>query len=324
MHVFWRLGVLGKRRGGCRRRRSSPRSSSRCSPRRRRDDSNKRRASIRTRAGQRDHAVVRHRHERNSPHVGTATRGARLAPQALEELVRHVAEVSVDAVVRLVGQRIDGMGPCEARGYIRGRAGRIDPPHARQAVMRHPVADESWENAVAVRASDRVAPLVVRQLSIAASRAAEPRASPEQPAHDRKPVAKGSARGHQRISVAPDALASMNAQLAVQSARISKRSSARNSTTSSGCSAPPRIMTGQTVGPREPGARSAVARPRRMQTVVHSAGKVCEALRSDPSGAKAARPLAKLLEACRRRGQLDSSDLPANVILRSTEESCRM
>jgi hypothetical protein len=34
-------------------------------------------------------------------------------------------------------------------------------------------------------------------------------------------------------------------------------------------------------------------------TMVRSAGKVCEALRADPSGAKAARPLAKLLDACR-------------------------
>jgi hypothetical protein len=33
--------------------------------------------------------------------------------------------------------------------------------------------------------------------------------------------------------------------------------------------------------------------------LVRSAGKVCDALRSDPSGAKATRPLAKLLDACR-------------------------
>lgn len=33
--------------------------------------------------------------------------------------------------------------------------------------------------------------------------------------------------------------------------------------------------------------------------LVRTAGKVCEALRADPSGAKAARPLAKLLDACR-------------------------
>jgi hypothetical protein len=33
--------------------------------------------------------------------------------------------------------------------------------------------------------------------------------------------------------------------------------------------------------------------------LVHSAGKVCEALRRDPSGAGAVRPLAKLLAACR-------------------------
>jgi hypothetical protein len=34
-------------------------------------------------------------------------------------------------------------------------------------------------------------------------------------------------------------------------------------------------------------------------SLVQSAGKVCEALRMDPSGAKAGRPLARLLDACR-------------------------
>jgi hypothetical protein len=82
-----------------------------------------------------------------------------------------VAEVSVETVTQMVGDRVAKMGPSEARGYIRGRAGRAIRRYTRLAVARHAVAEASWENAVAVRASDRVAPLVMRQLTLAAQRA---------------------------------------------------------------------------------------------------------------------------------------------------------
>ena len=91
--------------------------------------------------------------------------------RAFEELVRHVAEVSVERVCQMVGSSTLGMGPSEARGYIRGRAGREIRRQARLAVWRHSEADASWENDVAVRAADRVAPLVMRQLAFRAARA---------------------------------------------------------------------------------------------------------------------------------------------------------
>lgn len=87
--------------------------------------------------------------------------------RAFEELVRHVAEVSVEKTCILVGDRTAGMGLSEARGYIRARAGKEIRRHARLAVARSIEADADWENAIAVRASDRLAPLVMRQLAAA-------------------------------------------------------------------------------------------------------------------------------------------------------------
>jgi hypothetical protein len=85
--------------------------------------------------------------------LGVAARRRR----TLDALVRHVAEASVDAICRLVEDRIEAMGPCEARGYVRARAAR--------EIRQQPGVDASWELLVVVRSTERVVPLAMRQLA---------------------------------------------------------------------------------------------------------------------------------------------------------------
>ena len=96
--------------------------------------------------------------------------------QALDALVRHVAAASVDAIRTQVVDRVSGMGPAEARGYIRGRGGRELRRQARLAIRRHPEVDPAWEPMLAQRAADRVAAMLLREFSAVVVRAgASPR-----------------------------------------------------------------------------------------------------------------------------------------------------
>ncbi len=97
--------------------------------------------------------------------------------QTFDALVRHVAAVSVDAVRTLVVDRVIGMGPAEARGYIRGRGGRELRLQARLTVRRHTEIDPSWESMIAQRASDRVAAMLLREFSGVMIRAGQRRAA---------------------------------------------------------------------------------------------------------------------------------------------------
>jgi hypothetical protein len=82
----------------------------------------------------------------------------------LDALVRQVADDSLDAVCRLVAARVETMTLCEARGYIRARAAREVRRQVRAAIARHPVAQASWELPLVVRATERVAPLALREI----------------------------------------------------------------------------------------------------------------------------------------------------------------
>lgn len=84
--------------------------------------------------------------------------------KSIEAVIRQVAESSVDAVLQAVRGRLAGMGPFEARGYIRARAGVAVRRHARIAVSRQADVTTPWET-IAAHASERVAPLVLRKLS---------------------------------------------------------------------------------------------------------------------------------------------------------------
>lgn len=61
--------------------------------------------------------------------------------RTLDALVCHVAEASVDAICRLVRERVEPMGPAEARGYVRARGSRnppADPAGVLPATWRRP------------------------------------------------------------------------------------------------------------------------------------------------------------------------------------------
>jgi hypothetical protein len=99
--------------------------------------------------------------------VGAAAR------RSLDAMVRQVAELSVDAVCRLVADRVASMTVSEARGYTRARAAKEIRRQTRLVLPQHMAADADWQRAVIVRATDRVAPLVLRQLTTARIRQAE-------------------------------------------------------------------------------------------------------------------------------------------------------
>jgi hypothetical protein len=84
----------------------------------------------------------------------------------MDGVVRLVAEQSAAAVCRIVGDRVSGMSLCEARGYIRARAGLEIRRQTRAALSRELNADADWQNAVVTRATERAVALVMRQLAV--------------------------------------------------------------------------------------------------------------------------------------------------------------
>jgi hypothetical protein len=84
----------------------------------------------------------------------------------MDGVVRLVAEQSAAAVSRVVAGRIHGMSLCEARGYVRARAGVEVRRQTRTALCREVNSDAAWKNAVAARATERVVALVMRQLVV--------------------------------------------------------------------------------------------------------------------------------------------------------------
>ena len=100
-------------------------------------------------------------------HVLGVARSRRLA---IEGIVEQVALASVDAAWQTSFDRVAGMSACEARGYIRARGGCEIRRQARLAVEPLPELASAWET-IALRASDRVASLVLRRLSAVTPRA---------------------------------------------------------------------------------------------------------------------------------------------------------
>jgi hypothetical protein len=91
----------------------------------------------------------------------------------LDALVRRIAESSVEAICQLVGDRINSMSICEARGYVRARAAGEIRRQARIAFTQQPGVDAAWEPLVILRATERVAPLAMRQISAGRTHQAE-------------------------------------------------------------------------------------------------------------------------------------------------------
>jgi hypothetical protein len=90
----------------------------------------------------------------------------------LDSLVAHVVESCVPAVIELVAERLKGMTLCEARGYVRARAGREIRRQTRVAFANQPAVHAGWQSLVVLRASEKVAPVVLRQISAMESRQA--------------------------------------------------------------------------------------------------------------------------------------------------------
>ena len=171
------------------------------------------------------------------------------------------------------------------------------------AVSRHAEADLAWVDAVAARAADRVAPMVMRQLTAATIRlGAAPPGCLASPC-GRKPKGRG-VDTNEYPSLGR--LARMNAQLAAQSARVEAIVAAQLDNVE-------RLFRAATNHDWEAVARVSQDLARqpaaiRDAAVMRSAGKVCEALRSDPSGAQGARgrwpscskPAARRRSACSR------------------------
>jgi hypothetical protein len=95
--------------------------------------------------------------------------------RVLDALVRRIAEASVEAICQLVGDRTRSMSVCEARGYVRARAAGEIRRQARLAFSQQPGVDAAWEPLIVLRATERVAPLAMRQLAAGRTQQAETR-----------------------------------------------------------------------------------------------------------------------------------------------------
>lgn len=89
----------------------------------------------------------------------------------IDVLSRQVAEMCVEEVCQLVGGRIEFMTFSEARGYVRARAAQLVRKHAKLELQRLPGANPAQLNAVARAATERLVPMVIRQVGVGVPKA---------------------------------------------------------------------------------------------------------------------------------------------------------
>jgi hypothetical protein len=89
----------------------------------------------------------------------------RIRQQGVAALASQVAELSLDSLVRAVGDATRGMSVHEARGYVRGRSSAEIRRLAQTMVARRPQTDVSWTEHVCRQATDRAVSLVLRRLN---------------------------------------------------------------------------------------------------------------------------------------------------------------
>ena len=92
----------------------------------------------------------------------------------MEALARQVADLSLEGVCLLVGDRIDKMSFSEARGYVRARAARVVRKQARLVISRNPGTNEAWLDPITRSATERIVPLVLRQTGVGVPKSALP------------------------------------------------------------------------------------------------------------------------------------------------------
>lgn len=96
------------------------------------------------------------------------------ASRDVDLLARQIAENSAPAVLHRVAGRTARMTLCETRGYIRARAAVEIRNRTRAALVRSSAATADQRAHVIRRATDRVVPLVLRQLAAAEASAVAP------------------------------------------------------------------------------------------------------------------------------------------------------
>ncbi len=93
--------------------------------------------------------------------------------EAIDAVVRQVAEQSLESVCKQVEDCVDGMTLPEARGYVRARAAKIVRRQARQVISRQPAAIQELKDMVVQAATERILPAVLRQTSVGVPRTLE-------------------------------------------------------------------------------------------------------------------------------------------------------
>ena len=92
----------------------------------------------------------------------------------IDGISRQVAELSLEAVCQVVGDRIAPMSFSEARGYVRARAKGVVRKQARLVINQHTRASEAWLEAVTRSATEQLVPQVLRQTGVGVPQAAAP------------------------------------------------------------------------------------------------------------------------------------------------------
>ena len=90
-----------------------------------------------------------------------------------DALAKQVVEASQSDVSKLVGDAVIEMSLAEARGFIRARSGLIVRKQTRIALGSHPQADSAWSPEIIRTATERLIPLVLRDLRVGVPRHVE-------------------------------------------------------------------------------------------------------------------------------------------------------
>ena len=88
----------------------------------------------------------------------------------VEALIKQVADASIAPVCERLAEEMDAMSLPEARGYIRARAARVVRRETRIAINRLPKTEVVCSEVIIRSATEKLVPLVLRQLSVGVPR----------------------------------------------------------------------------------------------------------------------------------------------------------
>ena len=93
----------------------------------------------------------------------------------LDGIARQVVEESLEDVIQLVADSVEGMSLSEARGYVRARTTQIVRRHTRLAVSHSAHARPDWSAVIARLATERLVSLVLRNVGVGIPRQTDTR-----------------------------------------------------------------------------------------------------------------------------------------------------